>query len=238
MAERDPIGFVIALPLECRSLTRQKVRRLATVELHGRCLIRISGSGGSNAEAAADELVARGARQLVSWGCAGALADHLAPGDVILPASVRTSDGSQVSFCGKWRRRLAQSVAEDIRIDEGSIAESADIVDTVAGKSRLRDATGAVAVDMESAAVLRVAKGHNVPCIAVRAIADNASTPVPRSVLRSVDPHGEVRLARLIIELARDPSELVGLTHLNRCFRAALRSLSRVAELAGPSLAA
>ncbi len=238
MGDRDPIGFVIALPPECRSLTRQKAKRLDTVELEDRCLIRVSGAGPANAAAAADDLIARGARRLVSWGCAGALAAHLVPGDLILPAAAIGSDGAAVHFCPQWRDQLTQRLAGRVSVHAGPLAESKVIVDASAAKRELHHRTGAVAVDMESLAVMRTAARQQVPCIAVRAIADDQSTALPTAVLRALNEHGEVRLGALLLALAQRPSELFALLHLNRCFTAALQSLTRIAQTAGPRLAA
>lgn len=239
MGNLEPIGFVIALPLECRSLSRQRVKRLDTLKLNSNQWIRISGAGPTNAEAAADELLACGARRLVSWGCAGALADHLIPGSVVVPASVHDADGTVRRFSDDWRTRLEQALADTVTVESGPIVESATVVASPAAKRRLKGDNGqAVAVDMESAAVLRAAARHQVPCVAVRAIADDQSTSMPHTVLRSLDEHGEARVLRLLLELARRPSDLFALLHLNRCFHAAMNSLARVADSAGPSLAA
>lgn len=237
MEDRNPIGFVIALPLECRSLTRQRATRLATLQLSPHRWISVSGAGAANAAATAETLVARGAGRLVSWGCAGALAEHLAPGDVVVAKSIRFADGVLGSVSQAWRDQLVQSLGEAVPVDEGLLTEGRSIVASAADKRQLAITSGAVAVDMESAAVLRVAERRNVPCIAVRAIADTATTSFPETVLNALDEHGEIRFASLLLGLARKPSELVALLHLNRCFRQAIKSLKKVAELAGPVLA-
>ncbi len=238
MGTPEAIGYVIALPLECRSLTRRPVRRLSTLEIAPNHWIRVSGAGAANAEAAADELIARGVRRLISWGCAGALTDHLLPGDIVLAESVCGAEGHRHRFCERWRSRLEHRLAGHLSLHHGTIAHSTHVVDTAAAKRELGRSTGGVAVDMESAAVLRAAERRGLPCIAVRAVADRAATPMPQSVLHALDPHGEVQLGKLLPALARRPGDLPELLHLNRCFRAAIRSLARVAALTGPSLAA
>lgn len=236
--DREPIGVVIALPLECRSLGERRAKRLDMLQRNPHRWIGVSGAGPANAAAAAEALIVRGARRLVSWGCAGALAEHLAPGDVIVAKSVRSADGTLGSVSADWRERLLQSLGGTVTFDEGMLAESARVVASPGAKRELMKASGAVAVDMESAAVLRVATRHNVPCIAVRAIADTATMALPETVLGALDEHGEVRLARLLLGLAQRPSDLPALLHLNRCFRRAIKSLEQVAALAGPTLAA
>lgn len=235
---REPIGVVIALPLECRSLGATRAKRLDTLQPHPNCWITVSGAGPVNAAAAAEKLVERGARRLVSWGCAGALAEHLAPGDVIIAQSIRSADGKIGNLAAAWRQRLLLRLNGQVPCDEGVLTESETVVASPDAKRNLRETSGAVAVDMESAAVLRIAERHQLPFLAVRAIADTAVMALPAIVLNALDEHGEVRLPTLLLELARRPSELRPLLHLNRCFRRAIQSLERVAALSGPSLTA
>lgn len=236
MEATDPVGFIVALPRECRSLTHRSLNRLETMQLEPGRLLRVSGTGRNNAEAAAEALVQHGARRLVSWGCAGALATELMPGDLVLPEQTVTADGSSGRFCDSWRAELSARCARDFRVNGGAIAESSNVIDSTDMKKRLHAATGAIAVDMESYGVSRVAKRHGLSCVAVRAIADDQATTLPRSVMSALDEHGELGVVALLSGLLQHPSDLYPLLQLNRYFNAAMRTLTVVARNAGPAL--
>ena len=65
------------------------------------------------------------------------------------------------------------------------------------GKTSSRAQSGAVAVDMESAAVARITSEAGVPFACLRAISDDADTYLPESLLAVLE-HGGVRPARLM----------------------------------------
>jgi adenosylhomocysteine nucleosidase len=232
----EPVGIVVALPQECRSLTPQRLRRGDIVALNPHSLIALCGAGPDAAGDAASALIGRGVRRLVSWGCAGALSDTLNAGDVVLAQELAGVDGTRYRIDADWHERMRRRLSPHLPIDAGILVESAAIVATAAAKSSLHGTSGAVATDMESAAVLRVAAARGLPCLSVRAIADTASMALPASVTQSLDEHGMVRLPRLLVHLARQPSDIRALLHLRRCFRAALHSLAKVAELSGPAI--
>ena len=80
-------------------------------------------------------------------------------------------------------------------------------------------------------------EGARVPFIVVRAIADPAERTVPAWVMQAVTADGRTLIAPVLSHLARHPGELPALIHLARDARAAMRSLRRVAALAGPFFA-
>jgi hypothetical protein len=83
---------------------------------------------------------------------------------------------------------------------------------------------------MESSAVAEVAAASHVPFMAVRVIVDTAQDAIPSSVTAAGES-GQVRIARLLMGLARSPGEIVALIRLARRYRAAIRSLAAVAKL-------
>jgi adenosylhomocysteine nucleosidase len=98
---------------------------------------------------------------------------------------------------------------------------------TAAEKLLLGEETGALAVDMESAAVMRQAAAAGVPALALRAISDRAGESLPLDFNLCLDTHGQLRLARLLLLLARHPRAIGPLTRLGRQSAAAGRSLAR-----------
>lgn len=236
MDDPEPIGYVVALPAECRALTRRRSHRgdLLTLGRHHR--VAVAGAGSANATAAAEALVAHGARRLVSWGCAGALAADLAPGQLVLPRALVYADGTATDFDSAWHERLQTGLQARIPVCTGTLAESAAIVASATDKRHLHAATGAIATDMETGAVARTAQRLELPCLAIRSIVDTASVTLPGAAQAALDDHGEIVVSQLLRQLVRNPRQIGALLHLSRAFRAAMQTLTLVAAHAGPDL--
>ncbi|QJD29320.1 phosphorylase family protein [Methylococcus geothermalis] len=220
------IGLVVALPAECRTLTRRRPRRGEPVAVSDTLHLCLSGSGPDNAEKAAHRLAAEGCNALISWGCAGALRGHLASGDLVLPTEIACADGTVLPTHPDWHRgalRYAETLP--CKLSTGRLAASDGVIHGRDAKRALAATTGADAVDMESGAIARTATALKLPVLVIRAIADDAATAIPRSVLDALDPHGNTRLPRLMAHLARRPSEIPDLIRLALAFRAASATL-------------
>ena len=129
---------------------------------------------------------------IVVAGVAGGLDPTLRPGDVVVATEVRDEHGRTV------QRAAAPLVAELRRMGFAYAPGrwSAATTSSAAPKARAKlAATGAVAVDMESAAIVRAAGA--IPTAVVRVIVDTAFSPVAR--LATV-PAG----ARALLTLAQD----------------------------------
>ncbi|QXP90233.1 phosphorylase family protein [Methylococcus capsulatus] len=220
------IGVVVALPAESRTLTRRPLRRGKLLAVRDTLHFCLSGSGPDNAAKAARRLVEAGCNALVSWGCAGALEEHLQAGDLILPAEVVNADGTVWPAHPGWHREAVRyAEALPCRVSTGRMTASGGIVHGREAKRTLAAATGAEAVDMESGAVIHTATVLGLPALAIRAIADDAATAIPRSVLDALDPHGDTRLPKLVYNLARRPSDIPDLLRLAMAFKAASATL-------------
>lgn len=195
----------------------------------------MSGTGPEAAERAAFRLAEEGVDALASWGCAAALAPGLKPGDLIVPEAVRSADGTVCVPDWEWRRALVEALGAQMPITGGDLAESRGLVADADAKRLLRDATSAAAVDMESAAVGRVAASRNLPFVTVRAIADTAAMHLPAAVLHALDSRGEVALPKLLGYSFRHPGQFPELVRLGRAFDATMTTLRRVRNLAGPN---
>ena len=76
-----------------------------------------------------------------------------------------------------------------------------------------------------------------VPFIVIRAIADPAERAVPPWVMQAVTTDGRTAVRPVLSHLGRKPGDLPALVRLALDARAAMRTLRRVAALAGPFLA-
>lgn len=190
-------------------------------------------AGGSpgRAYAGAEHLLRNGASALVSFGIAGALDSALMPGRMVLADGVIDGAGQRFQTDATWRRTLTENSIPHVEFARGTIATMEKAAATPSEKAALFARTGALAVDMESSGVASAAARHNIPFIAIRAIADPASRRLPKSALKGLAPDGTTRPLAVLLELARYPWELPGLMLLGRDTSTALASLRRVATL-------
>ena len=228
------VGFVVALRAEARSLIKKAVLPETCVRLPGSTLLALGGMGPNRARHAADALVVEGATALVSWGCAGGLQESILPGTLILPDKILTSDQKPLSVDISWRERLLYRLQEHLHIVTGPLIESPSVLRSPPEKTALFERSGALAVDMESGAIARVAAAAQLPFLAVRAVSDSAGLTIPAPFLNATDGFGRVRLLQLFISLVRCPHLIPNLIRVGLSFRAAQNTLKKVARLTGP----
>jgi adenosylhomocysteine nucleosidase len=226
------VGVVAALASEARALGPSMPRGgdppLSELALLGEgSLLALSGIGRAAAWAAAQALVDAGASALMSFGMAGGLDPKLEPGSVVIPRELLSRDGVRFAASQTWREQVAAAIRPLCAVTEGNLLTSSHAIETPADKAAAFRDSGAVAVDMESAAVAEVAAKHNLPFIAVRAIVDTAADTLPRAVV-AASRAGSVRIARLIGGLILAPREIVALIRLAQRYRIAMRTLHAI----------
>ena len=190
-------------------------------------LLAISGIGRVAAAAAAQALVDAGVSALMTFGMAGGLDPKLQPGSVVIPCELLSIDGARYAACRAWREQVAAAVSPLCAVTEGNLLTCAHAIKTPADKSAAFRNTGAVAVDMESAAVAEIAAKHALPFIAVRVIVDTAADMLPRAVV-AASRAGRVQFARLIGGLILAPREIPSLLRLAQRYRIAMHSLRTI----------
>jgi adenosylhomocysteine nucleosidase len=178
-----------------------------------------------------DELADRPLRMVVSFGICGGLDPTLRRGDIVLGTEV-VSGGENVTTDAALTQALERRLSESgERVIRGKVAAADAPILTAKEKSALRNATGAVAVDMESLAAGRFARARGVPFAVLRAVSDPADRNLPPLVLAAVDPAGGVNVGPLIAGLIRSPGELRGLIAAAIDSAAAFRALRRCGRL-------
>lgn len=230
------LGIIVGVPAEARSLTRHSIINNEPVCLREGVTLSVSGVGSRRASLASRMLLEKGATALLSWGSAGGLSPKLSPGSLILPRIIIASDRSVHHVDPSWHEGLCNQLKGQIEFHTGPLAESPSVVRTPAEKAILFQQTGAIGVDMESAAVAAVAQEARVPFIAVRAVADSTDITLPSSALNAYDEFGRLNFLKLIRGIAARPTELFPLVRLARDYRAAQRTLALVARLTGSDL--
>ena len=213
--------------------SRAEARCLGRLEVAVAC----SGARPARARSEAARLIARGAAGLVSFGLAGGLAPAAASGELVLADAVVLPDGARIATDAAWRRQLLTA----LRAAGGSphvapVAGSDRLLTTAAAKRARFEATGALAVDMESHAVAAAASAAGRPFVVVRAVADPHDQALPGAAEVALGPSGEVRLLALTRALLGRPGDLPALLQLAGQSRRALAVLRRVVPLAGAAL--
>jgi adenosylhomocysteine nucleosidase len=188
-------------------------------------LVEAGGGTPAGAGAAARRLVERGATALVSFGLAGGLDPALRPGVVIVARDV-LSDGA------RFVADVALGAAFGGITGQTVLAGTAVVADAVA-KRALFAATGAQVVDLESGAVVAVARAHGLPFAVVRAVCDPAERDLPPAALVALDPDGGIGLMAVLWSVARRPRQIAGLLAVGRDAFLARRGLVAMAERFG-----
>jgi adenosylhomocysteine nucleosidase len=224
------VGIVAALAAEARALTATIADRGVPYALDDGTLLTVSGIGTSAAAGAANALIHSGASALASFGLAGGLDPALKAGAIFLPAEVIFAGQSSFRTSRPWCERVAAGLATCHPIVGGKLLTSAQAISEIAAKAMAFRDTGALAVDMESAAVGQIATARGLPFLVVRVIVDSATDTLPRSVM-AASSSGELQLWHLIRALCSAPAEIVAVIRLACRFRAAQHSLRAVAEI-------
>jgi len=190
--------------------------------------VRRAGVGPRRAQAAARALLGDGAGRLLVWGTAGGLTPAMKPGTLLLPARVASSSGDVLPVDGAWHAQLGEALRDCGPPETGTLVTTADPAATPEDKRALADRTGAVAVDMEAAAVLAVAREAGVPCAVVRAVVDPVDQTLPGVVMAAV---GDRFLGpEIALRLLLRPRDLGAVRRLDRAFRIARRTLDAAAR--------
>jgi adenosylhomocysteine nucleosidase len=196
-----------------------------------------SGGDPVRLEAVLDRLVGS-ASGIISIGIAGGLAPGLPVGQWVVADAVLV-DGESLSTDPAWTSRLAARLPEAAR---GVLLGVNAMVAEAMQKASLHSTTGAVAVDMESHIVARVARRHRLPFAAARVISDAAHHDLPPAVLVGMKSDGGMDLPAVLRSLLANPGQLPALIRTGleaeRGFRALLRGHRRLGPgLGGPDLA-
>lgn len=212
-----PVAIVAAMRRELGPLLRGATRcERDGIELYElpSALVAIGGIGRSAGTRAA-ELAVREAspKILLSAGLAGALTPSLKPGQVV-----------------RAREVIDEATGDRYEAMGGeAVLVSALRVAGVKAKQRLAVSYSASVVDMEGAAVARIAKQYGIPFAAVKAISDELGFPMP-PVSGFVTPGGRLRAAAFAAYVAVRPKWWLPTIRLALNSRQASRNLAAALE--------
>lgn len=172
-------------------------------------------------------------RGVISIGLAGGLSPHLKVGDVVIADQI--INGAENWDCHEgWRVRLMSRLPLAY---QGQIFGSDIIIENAETKSGLYDATGALAVDMESQVAARFAAKRNLPLAALRFISDDAGHVLPPAALVAMKSNGGIALGRMLGSLLRHPTQIPSLIRTAQGSNKAFAELLRCLDLCGVGIA-
>ena len=194
----------------------------------------IAGGGlsGRLAEKIAEQIAAKRPKGVISIGIAGALDPSLKVGDVLVAREI-VAEGERFETHEGWSAALLKAMPG---AHHAGFYGSEVIVMEGAEKRRLREATGAMAVDMESHVAARVAAAHGLPFAAVRVVSDTTHADLPPAFLNCMKPDGGINYAAITRSILGDPRQLPALMRTAREVEAAFASLVRRRGDLGPRL--
>lgn len=152
---------------------------------------------------------------VISAGACGALAPELEVGELVTPETVLGPDG---------RRHATAALGGLTR--RGTLVTTEQVMGDSAAKARLWLETGALAVDMESAAILSWAAERGVRGAVLRGVSDAADRGVPADLARVVSEDGRVHPMRAVTAVLTRPAALADVMALRAGTAAALKTVA------------
>jgi uridine phosphorylase len=138
--------------------------------------VQSTGMGGPSAAIVVEELIVLGARRIVRVGTCGALVEGPRLGELLVAGEVLGDDGASRALGAPARQTpdaaLTQALAAAAAVQPATIVSGDLFYDPDAGRPGRWTAAGAVAVEMEAAAVLAVAARHGAAAACVLAVTD------------------------------------------------------------------
>ncbi len=174
-------------------------------------------------------------RLVISTGVAGGLAPQLKAGDLVIAQRLLIESGGGYDEAG----RIAPATLELVRqalerrhlnAAVGTTLSVPRVLSTAAAKRGAYVRSGALAVDMESAAIALAAAACGAPFVCLRAIIDEAADDLPASELAGESGHvSKLKAAAFLLKhprvLARMPSVVKNLRLATASIGSALEAL-------------
>jgi adenosylhomocysteine nucleosidase len=173
----------------------------------------------------------RDAELVIGTGVVGALSSGLKPGDLVLSDRVLSINSAseaaqQVAAVGDAHlNAIGRSLAmAGIAYSTGAILTSHRVLATGVEKRRAKESTGAIAVDMETAAIASEANARGIPFVAVRAVLDEIDDEVFGAEI--ANENGEVSPLAATSYLLRNPATMLKIPRMVRNLSRATASIA------------
>jgi hopanoid-associated phosphorylase len=179
-----------------------------------------------------ESAVQAGGSGIISIGIAGGLAPGLAPGNWVIASGV-VAEGVRIPTDNLWSQRLLGALPSAIYADISGVDRPVVARDD---KRKLHEASGTVAVDMESHIAAKIAARHRVPFAACRVIIDPAERTLPPAALVGMRDDGRADVVAVIRSLCQQPRQVFALLRVIADARAARTALFRGRRRLGENL--
>ena len=225
------IGIISALPSEAKCFAGRPLPLNEPVSLTDNIYIIISGIGAERAKSAAERLLKINVTALISWGTATGLVNELRSGDLVLPEIIISSVEQSYLTDAQWNKNIYECLSNtSIVVHKKPLSSANKLLNSFQKKIECHRETGAIAADMESAAIAMVAAEKNLPFIAIRAVVDEINSTIPCCVMNNINAYGHVNGSRLLLELLRSPRQIASIYHLARAMNKASYTLKIIAN--------
>lgn len=184
--------------------------------------VLVTGMGWENAARAISMGMTPSPDFCISTGLAGGLKPAWRAGEILAARSVHEGRGFHQI---RGDEVLLKTAAEHGAKIADSFLTSRRIVTSPDEKLQLGQF--ADAVEMEGYPVLAAAYQRGIPAVAIRAIADPLEVELPLDLSRVIGERGELRVGRLLAQVARRPHRLGDFLHLSAEAGRAARQLVR-----------
>jgi adenosylhomocysteine nucleosidase len=162
-------------------------------------------------------------------GFAGGLASGMGPGSLVAATTVIDLASGLDYEPDPLLLALAQATETVVPLRSGALVTADRVVTRAAEKQELARSTGAIAVDMETAAAAAAATEYGVPWLALRVITDGVDDDLPLDFNSMANPDGSVNRSRIVAHTLLHPWKVPALMRLGA--RSSLAALNLAAFL-------
>jgi len=211
-------------------LTHLRMDAGSVTEFPDGTLLTLAGMGPRRASLSSQGLLDQGANALLSWGSAAGLHATLGPGRLILPKLVLSASLTQHFVNQQWHRKLYSVLEVNYLPRTEALVESPSVLMNSDQKLALGRRSGAIAADMESAAIAEVAQRANIPFLAIRAVSDSVQHEIPQRLLQATDEIGRMPWQKILTLIVLRPWRWPTAVRLGWGFRTAMGTLRGVVD--------
>jgi adenosylhomocysteine nucleosidase len=174
-----------------------------------------------------------GVAGVVSFGLCGALDPAIKVGELVIGEAV-TDAADSYDADAEWIARIAALLPE---AKIGRFARAERPVASAADKAELRQRTGAIAVDLESFPVAKLARWFGVPFAVIRAVSDAADRALPPAAQVGLGADGRPAIGPVFASLKSNPWQIGALIRTALEAEDGFHALERARQALGPRLA-